>query len=103
MPPRAFEDDPRVVEGELGKPLDAVFGEFDADRRSPSASLAQVHRARLLDGREVAVKVQYPDIEHIVRTDLAASAARLPRSTSASTRSRCDFLPLLDELQTHLA
>ena len=37
-----------------------------------SASIGQVHRARLPSGEEVAVKVQYPDIEEIVRTDLRA-------------------------------
>src|SRR5438132_11180660 len=35
-----------------------------------AASIAQVHRERLHDGREVAVKVQYPDIENLVATDL---------------------------------
>ena len=46
-----------------------MFSEF-TETPIASASLAQVHGARLLDGTEVAVKVQYPDIEDIVRTDL---------------------------------
>ncbi|MGH9389445.1 MAG: AarF/UbiB family protein, partial [Vicinamibacteria bacterium] len=70
VPPRPYEVMRDAVEHELGKPLDAVFSEFSREPVA-SASLAQVHRARLNDGRPVAVKVQYPDIEEIVRTDLA--------------------------------
>jgi aarF domain-containing kinase len=57
------------VERELGRPLDAIFTAFN---RQPiaSASLAQVHEARLGDGRRCAVKVQYPGIEARVHADL---------------------------------
>ncbi len=72
VPPRAFDEIRRVVEEDLQKPLDAIFAEFDREPVA-AASLAQVHRARLLDGRQVAVKVRYPDIEHIVETDLTSS------------------------------
>src|SRR6202166_5276445 len=57
------------VERELGRPLEAVFAEFDPVPLA-SASLAQVHSARLHDGRRCAVKVQYPGIDGIVRADL---------------------------------
>jgi len=69
VPPKPTAVMERVLVRELGSPISAVFAEFD---RSPiaSASLAQVHRARLPDGRLVAVKIQYPGIEEIVRTDL---------------------------------
>jgi predicted unusual protein kinase regulating ubiquinone biosynthesis (AarF/ABC1/UbiB family) len=69
VPPRPFAVIRERVERELGRPLDAVFAEFD---RQPlaSASLAQVHAARLHDGRRCAVKVQYPGIEGLVRADL---------------------------------
>jgi predicted unusual protein kinase regulating ubiquinone biosynthesis (AarF/ABC1/UbiB family) len=46
-----------------------VFAEIEREPVA-AASIAQVHRARLHDGREVAVKVQYPDIENLVATDL---------------------------------
>jgi len=70
VPPRPIEDLEPMVRGELGRPIEEIFAEFD---RKPiaSASLAQVHRARLHDGREVAVKIQYPEIAEVVRTDLA--------------------------------
>ncbi len=57
------------VERELGAPIAAVFSQFS---KAPiaSASLAQVHRATLRDGRDVAVKVLYPDIEALVKADL---------------------------------
>jgi aarF domain-containing kinase len=70
VPPESFENIRRVIEREFGKPLDAVFSEFD-EQPVASASLAQVHRAVLKDGRVAAVKVQYPGIEHIVDIDLA--------------------------------
>jgi aarF domain-containing kinase len=69
VPPRPFPIIRRQIETELKKPLESVFAEFN---RTPiaSASLAQVHAARLHDGRRCAVKVQYPGIEGIVRADL---------------------------------
>jgi predicted unusual protein kinase regulating ubiquinone biosynthesis (AarF/ABC1/UbiB family) len=69
VPPRPFEMIRGQVEHELGRPLHTVFAEFNREPIA-SASLAQVHRARLLDGRDAAVKVQYPSIEGIVRADL---------------------------------
>lgn len=60
-----------IVEAELGTPLDGLFSHFE---RTPvaTASLSQVHRAALADGRTVAVKVQRPDLERLVRRDLDA-------------------------------
>ena len=101
VPPRPFAVIREVVERELAKPLDAVFASFDTEPLA-SASLAQVHRARLVDGREVAVKVQYPDIEHIVRTDLA-SLRRICIVYERFDPQPLALLPLLDELQKHLA
>lgn len=69
VPPRPFELIRGRVERELGRPLEAVFAEFNP-RPLAAASLAQVHAARLHDGRRCAVKVQYPRIEGIVRADL---------------------------------
>ncbi len=69
-----FADIRRGVEGELG-PLEAVFAEFD-DKPLAAASLGQVHRARLRapsNGvQDIVVKVQRPNIEKIIATDLAA-------------------------------
>jgi predicted unusual protein kinase regulating ubiquinone biosynthesis (AarF/ABC1/UbiB family) len=69
VPPEPFEVIRAVVERELHQPLDAVFSEFLPEAVA-SASLAQVHRAVLRDGRVAAVKVQYPGIEKLVEGDL---------------------------------
>jgi ubiquinone biosynthesis protein len=100
VPPRPFPLIRQAVEGELGKPLDAVFARFE-ERPVASASLAQVHLAVLRDGREVAVKVQYPDIEEIVRTDLA-NLKRLCRVYERLDPQPLELLPLLTELTTHI-
>ena len=89
-----------VVERELGKPLDAVYAEFDPTPLA-SASLAQVHRARLHDGREVAVKVQYPEIASLVPGDLA-SVRRACRVYEFFDPQPIELLPLLDELNKYL-
>ena len=100
VPPKPFEGIRRAVEAELGKPLDAVFADFEPQPLA-SASLAQVHRARLLDGRPVAVKVQYPDIADIVRTDLA-NMRRACRVYEVFDPQPLELLPLLTELTTHI-
>ncbi|NJN51990.1 MAG: AarF/ABC1/UbiB kinase family protein [Gammaproteobacteria bacterium] len=100
LPARPFEAIRAVVEEDFGKPLFEVFSEFSTTPVA-AASLAQVHRARLKSGREVAVKVQYPDIEHIIRTDLAASR-RVAAIYQRFDSNPMEFLPLMDELQKHL-
>jgi ubiquinone biosynthesis protein len=59
-----------LIQSELGKPVDQLFAAFE-DEPVASASIGQVHRAVLDTGRRVAVKVQHPDIEARIRTDLA--------------------------------
>jgi predicted unusual protein kinase regulating ubiquinone biosynthesis (AarF/ABC1/UbiB family) len=59
----------KLVEQELGEPIDRLYAEWEAQPFA-SASIGQVHRARLTDGREVAVKVQHPGIERAVASDL---------------------------------
>ncbi len=100
VPPKPFPVVREAVERELGKPLDALFTEF-AETPIASASLAQVHAATLRDGREVAVKVQYPDIEEIVRTDLA-NIERLCRIYERFDPQPLELMPLVKEQNTHL-
>ncbi len=99
VPPRSFRLVRRMVEAELGAPLETVFREFEP-RPIGSASLAQVHAARLHDGRRVAVKVQYPEIASQVEGDLA-NLRTLFQAVGLLERE-VDLMPLIDELAAHL-
>src|SRR5438067_1980554 len=59
-----------VIESELGRPPEELFAEFSPEPIA-AASIGQVHAARLHDGTEVAVKVQYPGVAEAIRDDLA--------------------------------
>jgi len=64
-----FDDMRKVIEEEFDEPLDEVFGSFEEEPIA-AASIGQVYRAQLHDGRDVAVKVQYPGVAAAVRADM---------------------------------
>jgi len=99
VPPKAFPVVRRTVERELGRPLEQVFRRFEPTPIA-AASLAQVHEAELVTGERVAVKVQYPEIEALVRSDLA-NLRVLFRAVGVIERD-FDLMPLLDELGEYL-
>ena len=69
VPPFHSKVAKKILEKELGKPLDEVFSYFD-NRTIGAGSIGQVHRARLIRGEDVVVKIQRPEAAHKVRTDL---------------------------------
>jgi predicted unusual protein kinase regulating ubiquinone biosynthesis (AarF/ABC1/UbiB family) len=71
VPPQPWTVIEWAVSREIGRPVSEAFAEFDPEPVA-SASIAQVHRARLADGRQVAVKVQYPGIASLIEADLSA-------------------------------
>jgi ubiquinone biosynthesis protein len=92
--PFPFEDVVRAVEADLGRPLNSVYAEF-APVPIASASVAQVHKARLPDGRIVAVKVRRPDVVEICTFDLVVMrlwARLIARIPSISTLSPIETL-----------
>jgi ubiquinone biosynthesis protein len=70
VPPFPNEVARGIIEQELGMPIDEAFAEFDPTPLA-SASVAQVHTARLHSGEDVVVKVLRPDIEDRIHSDIA--------------------------------
>ncbi|GED96721.1 putative ATP-binding protein [Gordonia crocea] len=90
----------RAIERELGRPIPEVFESFD-QAAVAAASIGQVYRGRLHDGRDVAVKIKYPSIDAAVRADIKNLVAFLKfwRSLVPTLASR-EFLA---ELRSTLA
>ncbi len=99
MPPRSWREIERTITRELGQRPTEVFAQIEHNPAA-AASIAQVHRARLHDGREVAVKVQYSDIQNLVSTDLGA----LEQIVKAINRlaPTIQLQPIVDYLQETL-
>src|SRR6185503_20499507 len=96
----SFDRMRKVIEDDLGERLGDVFDDFGEDAVA-AASIGQVYRARLQDGRDVAVKVQYPGVGAAVRADMQNLGMILrlmksiapgldPKSMAAEIRSRID-------------
>jgi len=109
VPSESLADIRALIAAEFGRPVEQVFSCFEPEPEA-AASLAQVHRACLMDGTKVVVKVQRPRIERLVATDLAAlrlamrwlkwyrriarrvDLDQLYAEFSATTRAELDFI-----------
>ncbi|MFK7984784.1 MAG: ABC1 kinase family protein [Sandaracinaceae bacterium] len=86
----------RCVEEELGAPIDRLFAEW-SEAPMASASIGQVHRATLLDGTPVAVKVQHPGIDAAIDHDLK-NAGIMAGLQSTLLGSKWGFGEAMDEV-----
>jgi ubiquinone biosynthesis protein len=100
--PFSFEEVESIVAAELGARLSKLFADFNREPTA-AASLSQVHRARMRDGREVVVKVQRPDIRAQIVEDLEAleEAAEFI-DAHTETGKRYEFSNMLAELRRSL-
>ncbi|HEX2679378.1 MAG TPA: AarF/ABC1/UbiB kinase family protein [Polyangiales bacterium] len=97
--PRSSAADVRsVIESELGAPPEKLFAEW-SNEPFASASIGQVHRARLHDGREVAVKVQHVGVDRAIESDLK-NASVVEGLVSAFGPRALDSKRFLDEIAT---
>ncbi|HZH32652.1 MAG TPA: AarF/UbiB family protein [Pyrinomonadaceae bacterium] len=100
--PFSFADVERIVEDDLGVRLSKAFNRFDSVPMA-SASLGQVHRAEMRDGREVVVKIQRPDIrEQIVQDVAALEELATFLDTHTEMGKRYDFAQMLSEFRKSL-
>jgi predicted unusual protein kinase regulating ubiquinone biosynthesis (AarF/ABC1/UbiB family) len=92
----------QIVSSELGGRLSKLFAEFERDPTA-AASLAQVHRARMRDGRAVVVKVQRPGVRETIVEDLEA-LEEIAKFIDDHTEvgKRYEFSNMLAELRTSL-
>ena len=99
-PPMAPELAERVLARELGRRPHQLFRDWDR-QPTAAASIGQVHRAVLRNGREVAVKIQYPGVDEAIGADLA-NAEVLYQLFSAFALKSLDVRGLVDELRLRI-
>src|SRR5436305_2588944 len=100
--PFSFAEVDEIVSNELGVRLSKAFEDFESEPLA-AASLGQVHRARMRDGRQVAVKVQRPGIQKVILEDLETFeqiAGVVDRHTDVGRRFA--FQDILDEFRKTL-
>jgi predicted unusual protein kinase regulating ubiquinone biosynthesis (AarF/ABC1/UbiB family) len=103
VPPLAPDDISDVILAELGARPDEIFAYFSF-RPVAAASMGQVHMARLTDGTELAVKVQYPGVSDAVRADLAntnllVSVLRAGLAVRGPEAPRVDLKMMVEEMR----
>jgi predicted unusual protein kinase regulating ubiquinone biosynthesis (AarF/ABC1/UbiB family) len=104
VPPMSYDAIRRQVERELGAPPERLFAHFEREAFA-AASLGQVHRATLPDGRDVVVKIQYPGVDDTVGQDLQNVRALLQvlaRIGRDVMRQKIDPSELYAELEERL-
>jgi predicted unusual protein kinase regulating ubiquinone biosynthesis (AarF/ABC1/UbiB family) len=104
VPPMDYAMIRRQIVAELDEPPESLFASFETQAFA-AASLGQVHKATLKDGREVVVKVQYPGVEETVKQDLQNIKALLQTFTLIGRdvmRQKIDPSEVYHELEERL-
>src|SRR5436190_21851229 len=102
-PPMPWKKVSKVLEEEWDEPVEELFEDFDHDAAA-AASIGQVHRAVLPDGRRVAVKVQYPGVADAIRADMenAGMLLRLARTLAPGLDARAAAAELKERVTEEL-
>ncbi|CAL1385289.1 unnamed protein product [Linum trigynum] len=94
LPPRSLQEIHTTIKKELGRATDDLFSYFD-ETPLATASIAQVHRATLISGRKVVVKVQHRGIKTVILEDLKNAKAII--DWIAWAEPQYNFNPVIDE------
>jgi predicted unusual protein kinase regulating ubiquinone biosynthesis (AarF/ABC1/UbiB family) len=102
-PPMAWDQVREVLDEEWDEPVDELFEEFDREATA-AASIGQVHRAVLPDGRQVAVKIQYPGVAEALRADMqnAGMIMRLAKALAPGLDARAAAAELKERVLEEL-
>jgi predicted unusual protein kinase regulating ubiquinone biosynthesis (AarF/ABC1/UbiB family) len=101
VPAVPWEEIEGVVRQQLHRPLDEVFADFDP-KPIAAGSIAQTHRARLQNGREVAVKIQRPGLDAVVEQDIALLSSYADLVARTNFGQYYDLKALVEEFSTSL-